>query len=49
MNPLGIGGILLVILGIIIFFAPNLLNYIVAIVFIIAGGFLAYQAFGTGR
>ena len=42
---MGIGGIVLLLLGILIFFAPDSLNYIVAIAFILGGGLLAYQSF----
>lgn len=46
MNILGIAGIVLLVLGVLIFAAPSFLNYIVAIAFILGGAFLAYQGFG---
>ncbi len=46
MNVLGIGGLILVILGIYIIFAPDALNILVAIIFIFGGGYLAAKGFG---
>lgn len=42
MNPLTIGGIVLIVLAILIFVAPDSLNYIVAVAFLLGGGYLAY-------
>ncbi len=46
-NPLGIGGIVLVILGILFFINPDLFNYLLAIVFIVAGVYLTARGFGV--
>ena len=46
MNALGIGGIILLILGIVILVVPDSLNYLVALVFIVGGGYLAAKGFG---
>lgn len=46
MNALGVGGLVLLILGIVILVAPDTLGYLVAIVFIVGGGYLAAKGFG---
>ncbi|MDP9382314.1 MAG: DUF3096 domain-containing protein [Chloroflexota bacterium] len=49
MNTLGIAGIVLLLLGLLIFIAPYALNYIVAIAFLAGGALLAYQGFSSTR
>ena len=49
MNLQGIAGIVLLIVGIIIIVAPDTLNYLVAIVFILGGAVLAARGFGMLR
>ena len=46
MNVLGIGGVILVLLGIYIIFAPDALSILVAIIFILGGGYLVAKGFG---
>ncbi len=46
MNALGIGGLALLILGVVILVAPDTLNILVALVFILGGGYLAAKGFG---
>jgi len=45
-NALGFGGLALLILGIVIIANPDTLNILVAIVFIVGGGYLAAKGFG---
>ncbi len=47
MNVLGIAGIVLVILGLLIFFEVGALQFIVGLVFVAAGAYLAARGFGV--
>ncbi len=46
-NVLGIAGIILVILGLLIFFEVGALQFIVGLVFVAAGAYLAARGFGV--
>jgi uncharacterized membrane protein len=47
-NILGIAGIVLLVLGILIFVNVGWLQFIVGIVFVVAGAYLAARGFGIG-
>ncbi len=46
MNALGLGGLALLILGVVILVVPGTLSTLVALVFILGGGYLAAKGFG---
>ncbi|MEJ7655183.1 MAG: hypothetical protein WKH64_18525 [Chloroflexia bacterium] len=49
MNLAATAGVALIVLGVIIFAFPNLINYLVALAFVVGGLFLAMRGFGMMR
>ncbi len=46
MNVLGIGGLVLLLLGILIFFEVGALQFLVGLAFVLVGAYLAAKGFG---